>query len=103
VYVLNPKEFTDRSPGELVKRLDGERAFIPKPLPPAQLDWNPNLLQVGTTAERLLGRLAGLGERVRNPQPLVRFFLRREAELSSRIEGTLAGAQTHARVNVQRR
>jgi Fic family protein len=39
-----------------------------------------------------LGRLAGLGKNMPNPRRLVRMFLRREAELSSRIE------QTHARV-----
>ncbi|MBI2561021.1 MAG: Fic family protein [candidate division NC10 bacterium] len=41
-------------------------------------------------ADRLIGRLAGEGGRLPNPHLLVRPFVRREAVLSSRIEGTQA-------------
>lgn len=41
-------------------------------------------------ADRLIGRLAGEGGRLPNPHLLMRPFLRREAVLSSRIEGTQA-------------
>jgi Fic family protein len=41
-------------------------------------------------ADRLIGRLAGEGARLPNPHLLMRPFLRREAVLSSRIEGTQA-------------
>ncbi len=41
-------------------------------------------------ADRLVGRLAGEGGRLPNPHLLMRPFVRREAVLSSRIEGTQA-------------
>jgi Fic family protein len=41
-------------------------------------------------ADRAIGRLAGEGRRLPNPHLLIRPFVRREAVLSSRIEGTQA-------------
>lgn len=41
-------------------------------------------------ADRAVGRLAGEGRRLPNPHLLIRPFVRREAVLSSRIEGTQA-------------
>lgn len=41
-------------------------------------------------ADRLIGRLAGEGGRLPNPHLLIRPFIRREAVLSSKIEGTQA-------------
>ena len=42
------------------------------------------------SASTLVGRLAGEGRRLPNPHILIRPFVRREAVLSSRIEGTQA-------------
>lgn len=67
----------------------GYRAFIPDPLPPA-LEWTPGLVRALSDADRLIGRLAGEGGRLPNPHLLIRPFVRREAVLSSRIEGTQA-------------
>src|ERR1035441_163855 len=64
-------------------------AFIPAPLPPA-FDWTPRLIRSLSDADRLIGRLAGEGGRLPNPHVLIRPFVRREAVLSSRIEGTQA-------------
>jgi len=64
-------------------------AFVPAPLPPA-LDWTPRLVRLLSDADRLIGRLAGEGGRLANPHILIRPFVRREAVLSSRIEGTQA-------------
>ena len=44
-------------------------------------------------AERALGELKGVGQRLPNPHLLINPFLRREAVLSSRIEGTTTGLQ----------
>jgi Fic family protein len=63
--------------------------FVPAPLPPA-LEWNPRLIGVLSEADRLIGRLAGEGGRLPNPHVLMRPFVRREAVLSSKIEGTQA-------------
>ena len=64
-------------------------AFVPAPLPPV-LDWTPRLIRVLSDADRLIGRLAGEGGRLPNPHVLMRPFVRREAVLSSKIEGTQA-------------
>jgi Fic family protein len=67
----------------------GGRAFVPAPLPP-KLEWTPDLMQAVSEADLMVGRLAGLGARIRNPHLLLRPLMRREAVLSSRIEGTQA-------------
>jgi Fic family protein len=64
-------------------------AFIPATLPPA-FDWTPRLIRSLSDADRLIGKLAGEGRRLPNPHVLIRPFIRREAVLSSRIEGTQA-------------
>jgi Fic family protein len=64
-------------------------AFVPDALPPA-LDWTPRLIRVLSNADRLIGKLAGEGGRLKNPHILMRPIVRREAVLSSRIEGTQA-------------
>jgi len=66
-----------------------DRAFVPAPLPP-QLQWTPRLVNELSEADRLIGRLAGEGGRLPNPHILIRLFVRREAVLSSKIEGTQA-------------
>ena len=64
-------------------------AFVPAPLPP-KLEWTPRLIRVLSDADRLIGKLAGEGGRLPNPHVLMRSFVKREAVLSSRIEGTQA-------------
>ena len=64
-------------------------AFVPAPLPP-DLDWTPRLIKLLSEADRLIGKLAGEGGRLPNPHILMRPFTRREAVLSSKIEGTQA-------------
>src|SRR5207244_7660713 len=58
-------------------------------LPPT-IEWSPMLVRALSDADRLIGRLAGEGGRLPNPHVLIRPFVRREAVLSSRIEGTQA-------------
>lgn len=65
------------------------RAFVPNPLPP-KISFSSNILNALSEADRLIGRLAGEGCRLPNPHLLMRPFLKREAVLSSRIEGTQA-------------
>lgn len=64
---------------------------IPRPFPPASLDLSPVLAQVGR-ANASLARYDGLLESLVNPQVLLSPLLMKEAELSSRIEGTIATA-----------
>jgi len=67
----------------------GYSAFVPAPLPP-KFDWTAKLIGALSDADRLVGRLAGEGGRLPNPHILIRPFVRREAVLSSKIEGTQA-------------
>jgi Fic family protein len=76
-------------PGRLIRQRGGYSAFVPSPLPPA-LEWTPSLVRSLSDADRAVGKLAGEGARLPNPHLLIRPFLRREAVLSSRIEGTQA-------------
>src|SRR2546428_8581869 len=76
-------------PGRGVRCAGGYTAFVPNPLPP-ELEWTPTLVRALSDADRLIGRLAGEGGRLPNPHLLIRPFIRREAVLSSRIEGTRA-------------
>jgi Fic family protein len=64
-------------------------AFVPTPLPP-KFEWTPKLVRLLSDADRLIGKLAGEAARLPNPHILMRPFARREAVLSSRIEGTQA-------------
>ncbi len=64
-------------------------AYVPSPLPPP-IEWTSELVAELSAADRALGRLAGEGRRLPNPHLLIRPFIRREAVLSSRIEGTQA-------------
>jgi len=75
-------------PGKLVPQ-GAYSAFVPAPLPPV-ISWTPRLVGVLSEADRLIGRLAGEGGRLPNPHVLMRPFVRREAVLSSKIEGTQA-------------
>lgn len=80
----------DRRPhGRLVDCPGGYRAYVPAPLPPP-LAWSEGLMVGLSSADRAVGRLAGEGRRLPNPHLLIRPFVRKEAVLSSRIEGTQA-------------
>ncbi|MDE0046967.1 MAG: Fic family protein [bacterium] len=65
----------------------GYRAFLPAPLPPP-IGWSDKIVAALSRADLAIGRLAGEGSRFPNPHLFIRSFVRREAVLSSRIEGT---------------
>ncbi len=75
--------------GRRVRGPGGVWAYVPAALPPA-IDWSGSLVAALSAADRAVGRLAGEGRRLPNPHLLIRPFVRREAVLSSRIEGTRA-------------
>ena len=59
------------------------------PLPP-DITWTPKLLRILSDADRRIGQLAGECRSLPNPHLFMRSFIKREAVLSSRIEGTQA-------------
>src|SRR3990172_4919911 len=81
---------TDRS-GTWVRQPAGYKAFIPKALPPdPTLAIDQELLTCLSAADRALGRLDGATEVLPNPDLFIAMYVRREAVLSSQIEGTQA-------------
>lgn len=65
------------------------QAWLPNPLPP-KIEFDAALASHLGDAAGALGELAGTGRNLANPHLLLQPFLRREAVLSSRIEGTQA-------------
>jgi len=87
---MKPNDFLEKPAGKAVYSDQGRYwAFVPNPLPP-RLRWTSDLVTVLSRADRALGQLSGLGRSMPNPHLLIRPFMRREAVLSSRIEGTQA-------------
>lgn len=76
-----------RPHGRTIRCPGGYDAFIPAPLP-APIAWDGALAAALSRADLAVGRLAGEGRRFPNPHLFIRSFVRREAVLSSRIEGT---------------
>jgi cell filamentation protein, protein adenylyltransferase len=96
---MNPTDFTALAPGTLVTSPQGHVCFLPDPLPP-KLSLSMAAIQSLAEAERALGKLAGAGEMLPNPHLLIGPFVRREAVLSSRIEGTVANEEDLVLFNV---
>src|SRR5579883_3413253 len=65
------------------------RCFLPAPLPPTPpLRMTEGLLIAQERATRALARLDGMAGQLKNPAMLLYAYIRKEAVLSSRIEGT---------------
>jgi len=73
-----------RTPGR-----HGYVAYYPKPIP-RKIELPGSMVRRLADAEASLGRLAGVGRLVPNPELLIRPYLLREALSSTRIEGTQA-------------
>jgi Fic family protein len=97
--------------GTYVRQPGGFRAFVPKPLPPPNLDI-PRLQALISKAEIAIGRLDGVMEVIPDPNLFLAMYVRREAVLSSQIEGTEASlmdvleyeaemARAEARVDIE--
>ena len=73
----------------MIRQPEGYRAFIPAPLPPQPaLAFDARLASVLAKAGTALGRLDGVAATLPNPELFVAMYVRREAVLSSQIEGT---------------
>lgn len=77
--------------GRYIQQPQGYRAFIPKGLPPdPPVRMHQEMWDLLSQADRALGRLDGATEILPNPDLFVFMYVRREAVLSSQIEGTQA-------------
>jgi len=82
-------DFTKHKAGYCIKNTSGHWSFVPNDLPP-KIEVNWKLASLLSEADRRLSELAGIARTLPNPHLLIGPFTRREAVLSSKIEGTLA-------------
>ncbi len=75
--------------GRWVRQPGGFDAFVPAPLPPdPPIVYNGRLVGLLSRADQAVGRLDGEVRNLPNPDLFVAMYVRREAVLSSQIEGT---------------
>ena len=75
--------------GRYIRQPTGYRAFIPAPLPPVPpVQITGEIQRLLSEADRALGRLDGSIQTLPNPDLFVFMYVRKEAVLSSQIEGT---------------
>lgn len=86
---MDPKDYRSQRAGKTILTQSGYWAFIPSPLAP-EVAWSTILVSALSEAERDLSRLSALADAFPFPRLLIQPFIRNEAVLSSRIEGTRA-------------
>ena len=80
--------------GRYIAQPTGYRAFFPTPLPPQpSVRLEGELQTLLSLADRALGRLDGSIQTLPNPDLFVFMYVRKEAVLSSQIEGTQSSLQ----------
>lgn len=85
---MTPRDLKTRA-GRYVKQPAGYDAYVPAPLPPnPAITFDPDLVLLLSRADQAIGRLDGEVRNLPNPGLFVAMYVRREAVLSSQIEGT---------------
>lgn len=84
---MNPASFQAPEAGKVIRASGGYFAFVPSPLPP-RIEYDDKLVLLLSRADAKLSELSGLGRLLPNPHLLIAPYVRKEAVLSSRIEGT---------------
>ncbi|MCI5071851.1 Fic family protein [bacterium] len=87
---MNPKEYISNRAGRVVKQPSGYYSFLPEPLPPKNppLKITAEIISLHGKASRAIGELKGVTSIISDPDLFVYLFVRKEALLSSQIEGT---------------
>lgn len=86
------ERYPDNRAGVFVRQ-DGYDVFIPHPLPPPDLVFDEGILYLLSRADGALARLDGVTQVLPNPDLFVAMYIKKEALLSSQIEGTQASLQ----------
>jgi len=81
---------TSTRAGMYVRQPGGFDAFVPSDFPPRDLELTPRLVGLLSRADHELGKLVGTAQILPDPDLFVLMYVRREAVLSSQIEGTQA-------------
>jgi Fic family protein len=84
----------DARAGKFVTQPGGYKAFIPNPLPPSPpVRFDEKLQALLSEADRALARLDGMTTVLPNPDLFIAMYVKKEALLSSQIEGTQASLE----------
>ena len=86
---MNPQDFHSPKVGQIIKTQKGYYAFVPAKLSP-DIRYDKVLVKLLSQADAALSELSGMGRYLPNPNLLIAPYVRHEAVLSSRIEGTKA-------------
>jgi Fic family protein len=86
---MKENDFSASKSGRVIRTPQDYLAFVPNPLPP-EIPFDMSLALALSKADSALSELSGLGGQLPNPHLLISPYIRREAVLSSRIEGTKA-------------
>nr|VFK80047.1 MAG: Fic/DOC family protein [Candidatus Kentron sp. SD] len=87
-------EFSNNRAGRYVNQINGYKAFIPATLPPdPPIELEGELQNLLSRADRALGRLDGSIQTLPNSDLFIAMYIRKEAVLSSQIEGTQSSLQ----------
>lgn len=91
LLAVDPGDFGAPDFGEVIRTpgRHGYHAYLPAPVPPRP-ELDAETVLVLSEADRALGRLAGAGRHLPDPNVLILPYITREALASSRIEGTQA-------------
>lgn len=84
---MDREAFKNSPTGKIIDTQKGYFAFVPNLLP-LKVSYDETLVQLLSEANRSLGNLNGIGTQLPNPTLLIIPYVRKEAVLSSRIEGT---------------
>lgn len=87
----NLAEFTNPN-GKFESNVDGRLTFVPKLLPPT-FKYDHEIIALLAEAERKVGELKGRTSGLENLHILIRAHLKKDAVISSKIEGTLASLE----------
>jgi len=80
--------------GKFIAHLSGYMTFIPNPLPPyPPIKYDDQLQFLLSEADRALAQLDGVSSVLPNPDPFIAMYTKKEALLSSQIEGTQASLE----------
>lgn len=92
--MVNAGQDTQYRAGRYIQQPTGYRAFIPVSLPPdPPIELSPELQALLSSASYAVGRLDGAVLTLPNPDLFVFMYVRKEAVLSSQIEGTQSSLQ----------
>lgn len=78
--------------GRFVPQIEGYSAYVPAKLPPSDppIEFDVEMISLLSVADLALGRLDGVTQTLPNPDLFVSMYVKKEALLSSQIEGTQA-------------